>query len=192
MIPYVIRAARRSSLATISPKIVYVDYKLIGIHEECKPGWAEVIAAAMQKNGYRGPAISVFQVGSDALYESVSGGEKLDLSYGDVGVADGHHRLAALVNLRERGLLKEPMIPVQVIPAHDQNKIRTVSYIDGVAPTPITAVEMYLRNPSQVFPFGSTHFQTMLSTGEWVPISEGQPDLNIQSSQLCQMADRQQ
>ncbi len=188
VIPYAIKAARHSRLATISTKIIYVDYKLIGIHEECKPGWAEEIAASILKHGYRGPAISVFQVGSDELYESAGEGEKVALSYGDLGVADGHHRLAAIINLGIRGLLKDSAIPVQVIPAHDQCKIRTVSFMAGAVPTPITAIEAYLRNSTQAFPYGSTHFQTVLTTGEWVPISESQPDMNIQASQLFQAA----
>lgn len=197
---YTVSPVRRYSDSLISLKIVYVDFRVIGIHEQCKADRALEEERSMLEAGYHGPAISVFQVGSDEIYKNIKLDQQLSLEYGEIGVADGHHRLAAITQLSQKGLLKSPVIPVQLIPAHDTDVVRCtiLPLVDGEAilanekPMLVEAVEAYFKNPHETIPVDyTTRFQARLKSGEWMWIRESQPDIIIGVEDLISQTARQ-
>jgi hypothetical protein len=183
MLSYSLKQSRHSDQSGFPAKIIYADYRMIGTHEEHWPSEVERFVNEILKDGYTWPPIAVFQTGSDELFKTVKNNDRVELKFGEVGVADGHHRFAAIGLLGICGLLRDHYIPVQVIPAHDSSLIRNIPDSKQSAVS-IAEIESRFSDPSNKFPIMTTRFSTRLKTGEWVPLRECQPDMLIEPDTL--------
>jgi len=111
------------------------------------------------------------------LFNSGVKNKKINVKYGDVGVADGHHRFKSIKLLGERGLLKEVYVPVQLIPAHDTEVVRIGTLSQEEQPLSIQEIERCFKEPTKVIPLCTSHFQTKLADGDWQRLQFSQPDL---------------
>ena len=178
--PYHIIENRQSTRSALPRKFVYVDYRLIGTHELPRAVNTTVVYDSMLRQGYNGPAISVFFPDDDAALSQVVDGSLLPLGYGQVGVADGHNRLEALRLLDMQGRLQSPYVPVQLIPAHDPELICRI-HIDDPAkePLPLSVVESCFAEPMNVIPVINSCFAAKLTDGSWVRVRDAQPDIAV-------------
>jgi hypothetical protein len=182
VIHYSLRAARRSAEAMVPVRIVYVDYRLIGTHEQVMPQEVDRLERQMLEAGYQFAPLAVFQAGSDRLFTTARDNELLRVKLGEIGVADGHHRLAALRSLSERGRLREPVVPVQLMPAHDETRVRYL-VLSGEQ-LPLEKVEEIFKAPGHNLPVTTTRFLTLMKTGDWAYVQDAQPDLLIEPAEL--------
>jgi hypothetical protein len=112
--------ARYSRMALMPRLFAYIDYRSLGVHEPPRARNTELVYNSMTDIGYRGPAISTFFALSDDWMDDVEPFSVLeDMPYGVVGVADGHNRLETFRLLDGERRLRSPIIPVQLVPAHN-------------------------------------------------------------------------
>jgi hypothetical protein len=186
MLTFQTHHARQSGLSKVPFKAIFVDYRLIGTHEHIRhPEAIHELTKSILKTGYQGPPLAVFQAGSDQWFESASEGQTLHVNVGDIGIADGHHRLQAISMLDQEGLLQNPFIPVQLVPAHHHDLIRLASMRREEQPLPITAIEAcFVEVGAAIPPSGTSHFQSKLKNGNWVRLAQAQPDIVIDRDHL--------
>ncbi len=188
---YQISPARNSAKSLVPPKFIVVNIDKIGTHEianNIHDDQMSDVLKSLKERGYKGPAISVFQAGSDSIYDSIQENtfEKVDIEYGKIGVADGHNRLAALKQLDAQGLLKSKYIPVQIIPARKPDLVA----IKVEGPTePIWTVEQIEscfseEGKTMKDSKNTSHFEVAFTDGIWRRIRECQPDIEIPLSEL--------
>lgn len=179
MIAYSVERARHSKQAAFPLHICYVDYQLIGTHERQAPEAEKHIYDSILQIGYNGPPIAVFQAKADLLLETVGDNAQIDEDYGAIGVADGHHRLKAIQLLGRQGFLKDRLIPVQLIPVHNSEVIRIGTLSEAEKPLTIEEIEACFKEPNNIIPVCTSHFQTRLMNGQWARLRESQPDIII-------------
>lgn len=183
-IEHAIQQARKSDLAMFPFRLVYVDYRLIGTHEALDTKLERTVYDSILANGYSGPPISVFENGSDRIFTSGIENSPLEINYGDVGIADGHHRFKSLTMLGDQGLLRNVFIPVQLIPTHDNEIIRVGTIDQNEEPLSVAEIEACFADPLQSVPICSSHFQTKAADGHWYKLDHIQPDLHIEKDVL--------
>jgi hypothetical protein len=176
---YSTQPARHSHESAFAFRVVYIDYQRLGTHEEKEPDAEKPVYDSMLARGYFGPLIAVFQAQVDTLFNAAGPRTHIDHPYGEIGVADGHHRYKAIQRLAHEGLLKSEMIPVQLIAAHKPEIILICTLTSDEAPLAIEEIEACFVDPSKAIPICSSHFQTRLSNGNWVRLQEAQPDVII-------------
>jgi len=184
---YTITPARDSGLAVFDQKIVLLDQALIGTSERIRhEDSLNEIEASIRERGYDGPVITVFEQHRDDLYNQINGRETLShITFGQLGVADGHHRLEAIRRLALRHQLPNMLIPCQLIPAHDPDCIKLATLHDNETPLELTAIEDCFMNPDAIIPPASTtHFQARLKDGRWVRLANATPNLRISIAEL--------
>lgn len=188
MTTFRVQPARDSQLAKVPFKVILVDYHEIGSHEHIRhPEAVEQLVGSMLAHGYQGPPLAVFQAGSDDWFDNFKAGQTITPRYGELGIADGHHRLQAITILGEQGLLHEPIIPVQIIPGRQPSLVRLATMHAGEEPLPITAIEACFADPGAAIPrAGTTHFQAHLNDGQWLRLAQSQPDIVITRDDLVQ------
>lgn len=153
MLTFHSRPARESRLSKLPLKVVFVDYRQIGTHEHIRhPKAVDELLRSILEHGYQGPPLAVFQAGSDDWFDRSQTGDTLTPQYGGLGIADGHHRLRAIATLAKQGLLRDPMIPVQLIPGRCPNLVRLATMRPGEEPLPITAIEGCFADPDIAIP----------------------------------------
>lgn len=139
--------------------------------------------SSLLSNGYRGPAISVLESGNDSIYESLEQNKTKvfdNLRYGQVGIADGHNRLAALRILESLGLLKLKHFPVQIIPGRKPNLVAIRVSKEGETPLTIEDIEKCFTDPNEIIdPDSTSHFEAAFLDNKWRRVREGQPDMII-------------
>ena len=94
-----IKQARQSRQTLLAFRIICIDYRLIGTHEDQAQKSEQQVYESMLEKGYNGPPIAVFQFGSDDLFASGVEDQKVNVEYGEIGVADGHHRFKSICRL---------------------------------------------------------------------------------------------
>lgn len=168
MLSFRVMPARQSGLSNIPFKAIYADYHGIGTHEHIRhPETVEALVEAMVSAVYQGPPLAVVEAGNR------------------LGIADGHHRLQALKILRQRGLLRDPQVPVQVVPADRTDLVRLATMRSREEPLPLSAITACFTDPDAAIPpSGTTHFQARLNNGKWVRLAEAQPDIVITRDDL--------
>lgn len=188
-----IKPARLSLTCNLPVRIGTVDYKLIGTYEHTHPMRVLALVRSMLLNGLVGPAICVFQQQADTIFNGLPDAQPTPVnvtSYGQIGVADGHHRLAAVAILDNMGLLKTPNIPVQFVPARQSDIIRMVTseigdrpLAPGEQPLGISDIEDCFRHAAQTIPPNLTvHFDVRFQDRSFNWIRLGQPDVVIARS----------
>lgn len=187
--------ARQSKKSTLPHKFILTDIKLIGIHEYANKQKLRTILDSILREGYRGPAISVFQVGSDDIYNSLEASDEPQQlrsnQYGQFGIADGHNRLAALIILNDLNLLRSAIIPFQLVPGRLMNIVRIGTLNPNEKPLSIEEIEDCFGNRYKVIPPSTSHFQIRLTNNRWARLREGQPDMVISLEDLIDLDEYQ-
>jgi hypothetical protein len=174
--------------AAILPiRIAFINARELGTHENTDDAKLNAVDESIRKNGYSGPAITVFECGNDIIYDTlVDGINRVDISsgkYGTFGIADGHNRLATLLSLIDQHVLKTSLIPVQIIPAHDSSMIRVGVSSEDEQPLTVAEIEGCFTSKSLIIPANSTaHFQALLSDGSWKRLKYSQPMIKFSLS----------
>lgn len=180
MIKYKLQPARSSDNSLIPVKVIYVDLNLIGTHEAIDDNKFKTVYNSILENGYQGPPISIIEKGQDKIFNDLPDNSNLIIEYGQVGIADGHNRLAALRVLNEEGKLRESMIPVQIIPGRQPNLVRIATLDEKETPLTINEIENnFTVEQSVIKKISTSHFQGKLSTGGFARIRETQPDMIV-------------
>jgi hypothetical protein len=117
--------ARHSIMSQLPRLFAYIDYRSIGTHEPPRENHTKAVYESIIEKGYEGPAIAAFFSFSDEDMHFLEPDSYLeDIPYGTIGVADGHNRLETFRRLDAVGLLRSPIIPVQIVPAHNPRLVR--------------------------------------------------------------------
>ncbi|KKP67133.1 MAG: hypothetical protein UR68_C0013G0003 [Candidatus Roizmanbacteria bacterium GW2011_GWA2_35_19] len=183
--------ARNSDKTLLIPKFLIVDIYKIGTHEivnNVHENQTSDVIKSLLKSGYKGPAISVFEVRKDILYDSLALNlfNKFNIEYGRIGVADGHNRLEALKELNMQGKLKTRFIPVQIIPARKSEIVAIKVENPDEKKWTIEQIEScFIEENKTMQDFKNTsHFEVAFSDGIWRRIREAQPDIEIPLKEL--------
>jgi hypothetical protein len=186
--------ARQSHMAQMPLRIAYIDYRSIGVHELPREANTSAVYDSISDHGYEGPPISAFFSYNDYPLRYIGPNELIEVSYGVVGVADGHNRLEAFHRLDIEGRLRSPIIPVQLIPAHNP---RHVSLFDLANPHPEQIGSMCKKCLGTLSLIDTCHlfrgliikdisecFLAKLTDGTDVRVRWGQPDIVIEKDEL--------
>ncbi|HSW79565.1 MAG TPA: hypothetical protein VLG47_02195 [Candidatus Saccharimonadales bacterium] len=187
--------ARRSEQCALPVRIALVDYRMVGIHEHAHPARVLAYLQSFLQHGYRAPAVSVFQQQSDKIFSILPNDQPTTVvlqNYGHLGVADGHHRFAAITLLDKLGLLRTATIPVQVIPVRDYDLVRFITKNIGshlgnhdVQQLAIADIEACFYRHNTAIPENlATMFEVRFYDGTYDRIKLGQPDIVIDRSDL--------
>lgn len=188
-------AARYSHMAMMPSLFAYIDYRSIGAHELPRPANTEAVYESVVEDGYNGPAISAFFSFSDESLFDVDPNSVLDdIPYGTIGVADGHNRLETFRRLDMEGRLRSPIIPIQLVPAHNPLVVR-LSDIEKPHPEELRVACSYCVgrlalvdechiDPDLIIENNTTYFIAMLNDGTWSRIRSAQPDILIAKDKL--------
>lgn len=178
-----IKSARLSQHTLLPIRLALAEYRLIGTHENPRPTKLLPVLESILRSGFNGPAVSVLQPKHDELFHSLIGEDIPMLSlkrYGEIGVADGHNRLAVLGLLDQLGLLKNRAIPVQLIPAHDPAVIRIAVKSPTEVPLSVDQIAQHFTNPQKTIdPMLTSYFEVRFSDETWGRVRKGQPDVVI-------------
>lgn len=117
--------ARHSIMSKLTQLFAYIDYRNIGVHEPPREANTMAVYESVVEKGYEGPAIAAFFSFTDEDMHFLGPDTYLeDIPYGTIGVADGHNRLETFRRLDAEGRLRSPIIPVQIVPAHNPRLVR--------------------------------------------------------------------
>lgn len=193
-----IKPARHSDSSDLPVRIALVDYRILGTQEQTHPKRTLRCLLNMLSHGYEGPAISVFQRQTDAIYHELPAAIPTQLAlteYGKLGVADGHHRLATISILDRLHLLKSPIIPAQLLPVREDIIRIETTKIDGSPlssrqkPLTITDIESYFPYPDRTIPPTiTTRFEVKFHDGSYDRVRNGQPDVVVSRLSLLEQA----
>jgi len=183
--------ARNSDKTLMLPKFMIVDINKIGTHEianNVHENQTFDVIESLIKFGYKGPAISVFETGKDSYYETISQNtfNEFKIEYGQIGVADGHNRLAALKDLDNQGKLKSRFLPVQIIPARNQSIVKIKVDDPKEEIWTIEQIESCFKEKEKTMQDSknTSHFEIAFMDGVWRRIREAQPDIYIPLDEL--------
>ncbi len=185
--PITLRPARHGNMSTLPTKIIFVDEKYIGTHEGIRGHNLLLVLKSILRRGYSGPPIAVIEHGRDHIYQSdkIAPFSYVELiKHGQVGVADGHHRITALRILSSLSLLNLSIIPVQIIPARDSSVVKIAVNKQKENIITLADIEKCFPVPEKIMLPSTTTFKVKLSTDEWVRLRDGQPDVLIPPTQL--------
>lgn len=190
----ILEQARESSLSLLPPKFIFVPLDSIGVHEKpnnLRTDQLIVVLNSLLSNGYRGPAISVLESSNDSIYESLEPNKTKvfdNLRYGQVGIADGHNRLAALRILNSLGLLKLKHFPVQIIPGRKPELVAIRASKEEETPLTVEDIEKCFTDPNETIdPSSTSHFEAAFRDNKWRRVREGQPDIVINREDLIDL-----
>ncbi|MFO0703792.1 MAG: hypothetical protein U0525_03645 [Patescibacteria group bacterium] len=184
-------SARYSNQALLPAKYIHVPLSSVGVHEKPNNLRGDQMVSVMISiiaKGFLGPAISVMQFGSDDIYSETKSLDRSiikDIKFGEIGIADGHNRLAALNVLQELGLFSSKYFPVQIIPGRKPDLVDIRVSRDGETPLKISDIEKCFKDRNiTINPNSTSHFETFFADGNWRRIREGQPDISIDRNAL--------
>ena len=176
--------ARRSRESDLPVKVVFVDPYKVGIHEDHDPEKIEPLLRSILKVGFKGPAISVMDSGNLGIHKGVTNGLPLEIDNFDVGIMDGHNRLAIFKILDRLGVLNHSLVPVQLV-SSDTVLVHTRSSREDTMPLPISEVQRINRIDGATLSNQSpSHFRIYLRGGDSVRFRESQPDTIIERDEL--------
>ena len=182
--PIQIQSARSSENCDMQTKIVFVDMDLIGVHEDTNHEKLKSILVSILRTGYKGPAISIMESANEGLFETATDQTQLNITKPfQVGIVDGHNRLAIFKILKLLGILNYQLIPAQLIPVQS-GIVQTASLDTSKAPLSISQIQASNANPNSYLSQSETFFQIKLRSGEAVRVREGQPDITITPEEL--------
>jgi hypothetical protein len=186
--------ARKSSLSLLPFKYIWVPIDFIGVHElpnNLRSDQISTVIISFLKNGYRGPAISVIEHGRDAIYDALEKNSDMvlpHLCYGQIGIADGHNRLAALNILKSLHLLRLTYFPVQIIPGRKPDIVTVRTTNKGEIPLTIEEIESCFSDANKTIdPNSTSHFEAAFSDNKWRRVREGQPDIVIPKGNMIDL-----
>ncbi len=188
---FTVKNARFSQLSKLPLKFAYILLDLIGTHElanNLSNNQVQSILNSLLKYGYEGPAISAIEREGDVIYDTILTNQVqvLDnISYGQLGIADGHNRLEALKILQAQKILKHQYIPIQIIPGRKPEIVSLRASKIDETPLTIEQIESCFTNPNlTIDPKSTTHFEAAFRDGQWRRVREGQPNIIIKREEL--------
>ena len=185
-------SARQSPATALPLRLIQADLQEVGTHEPTDLTKLEALLTAFLSQGYQGPPVSVLHRDSDTLFSSLQTEEPLlltTISYGDIGVADGHHRLQALRVLDWANLLAVRELPFQLVPARNPDIVRLASSIPETKPFTLTEIVACFPDERTVISDCATYFEARLADGTWQRLQESQPDVHIPLEDLVRIQD---
>lgn len=179
--------ARKSDKSTIQTYLAYFDCHLIGTHEKISKYKFFKLITSFIKLGYYGPPISVIIPDFTQCTIAESNKDLISTiypkSYGDVGIADGHNRLAVIKLLYKLKLLTTKYIPMQILPIDSSNLVKIFTNSEEEVPLTINQICECFKVEDKIIPPSSTsHFKALLEDGSYVRVRDSQQDLIIKKS----------
>lgn len=192
MSPISINPARLSEQTELKTKIIFVDYSLIGTHENCSEKWVSSVLSSFLNNGFQWPLITVVEHERDEIFNNTKEAIPRILSwikYWYIWVADGHHRLKLFETLDHLWILKSKTIPVQIIPWQSPEIVRLETPDKSEHQLVLSDITKHFWTPtSTISDTCSARFEVNIQNQWYLRVQYWQPDVAIKAEDLFDVA----